>query len=169
MIPLESLSDAEANSYAAAQTLLDNIRRIVAVTPNDVEEALEQLQIIRRDAYEDLNQVQHEYLILRGARWLIEQDVVCVNVSWSWNPRQTGHANEPDLAATLNDQTLASAEATTSPEPKGKIDERMATTLRSLSAMPGERFYFVRSESMHRRATTKIEKAGWDIRAVCIE
>lgn len=169
MIPLESLSDAEAKTYAAAQTLLDNIRRLVEATPNNVEEALEQLRIVRQDAYEDLNQVQHEYLIVRGARWLIEHDVVCANVSWSWNPRQTGHANEPDLAATLNGETLASAEATTSPEPKGKIDERMATTLRSLSAMPGERFYFVKSESMRRRAATKIEKAGWDIRAVCIE
>ena len=65
MIPLESLSDAEAKTYAAAQTLLDNIRRLVEATPNNVEEALEQLRIVRQDAYEDLNQVQHEYLIVR--------------------------------------------------------------------------------------------------------
>ena len=72
MIPLESLSDAEANTYAAAQTPLDNIRRIVEATPNNAEEALEQLQIVRRDAYEDLNQVQHEYRARRIPSWFVD-------------------------------------------------------------------------------------------------
>jgi hypothetical protein len=39
----------------------------------------------------------------------------------------------------------------------------MAHTLQKLQAMPGERFYFVRTESMQQRAQTKVQKAGYAI------
>ncbi len=35
--------------------------------------------------------------------------------------------------------------------------------------MPGDRYYFVRTESMRKRAATKVSKAGWAIKVVLIE
>lgn len=166
MQALKSLTDAENRAFTDSQAVIDHLRRIVEGEPADTADAIRRLESIRSTVYEDLNQIQHEYLILRGAGWLLENDIVTPDVSWWWNPRQTGTADEPDLAAKNGDEWLVSAEATTSVEPKGQIDARMASTLLNLSAMPGERFYFVRSPAMRSRAETKIGKAGWEIQVV---
>lgn len=166
MIPLESLLDAKARVYTEAQDVISNIHDAVADRPTNGKDAIALLGAIRSEFYEDLNQLQHEYLIIQGAGWLLENDIVTPDVSWWWNPRQTGTADEPDLAAKNGDEWLVSAEATTSVEPKGQIDARMASTLLNLSDMPGERFYFVRSPAMRSRAETKIGKAGWEIQVV---
>jgi hypothetical protein len=61
-----------------------------------------------------------------------------------------------------------SAEATTSFEPKGFIDTRMAETLKKLSTFPGSKFYFVMSEEMRKRAESKISKADYAIAVVVV-
>lgn len=168
MTPLDDLNSAQASVLKDATVLLSTIREYAADTPKTVAEAIDTLRGIRAEAYEDLNQLPHEYLILRAAEWLVENKVVPNTVSWSWNPRQTGDITEPDLAAELSGVRLVSAEITASAGPIGKIDSRMAGTLRKLATMPGERYYFVGSEPMRRRATTKVEKQEWSIHVVMI-
>lgn len=169
MQALESLTDAENRAFEDSQAVIDRLRHIVMNDPEDTADAIRLLEAIRSTVYEDLNQIQHEYLILRGAHWLIDSGIVPADVSWRWNPRQTGTADEPDLAAKLDEDWLISAEATTSVDPQGNIDTRMRKTLENLAEMPGERFYFVRSEAMETRAETKIRKAEWDIQVVCFQ
>ena len=131
----------------------------------DVHHGILQLREIRSSIYEDLNQIQHEYLILRALGWLRDNGFGSV-VEWEWNPRQTGTANEPDLRGSLNGTILVSAEASASENPIGMVDKRMRETLGKLSQMGGERFYFVRTDVMANRARTKISKAQWAITVV---
>jgi len=168
MTPLISLDAAEKNVFAEARKLLAAVREHAANDPRTIPEAIAALSALRKEIYEDLNQIQHEYLILKGARWLLSTNVVTPGVTWQWNPRQTGTATEPDLGGDLDGVRVVSAEVTTSPDPKGKIDERMASTLEKLSTMPGRRFYFVCAGAMRQRAATKIEKGAWDIEVVCL-
>lgn len=168
MTPLSSLDDAEKEVLAEARKLLEAVRQHAANDPQTVPEVVAALSALRKEIYEDLNQIQHEYYIIRGARWLLNEKIVAPEVSWQWNPRQTGTATEPDLGGDVNGARVLSAEVTTSTEPKGKIDERMASTLAKLSAMPGKRFYFVCAEAMRQRASTKIDKNAWAIRVVCL-
>jgi hypothetical protein len=118
--------------------------------------------------YEDLNQLQHEHLIIRAAVWLRDNNLVSPDASWSWNPRQTGDHTEPDLAADLHDTRVASAEVTASASPEGVIDTRMAKTLAKLNGMQGSKYYFVRTEAMRQRAQTKVTKNAWFIRVVSL-
>jgi len=118
-----------------------------------------------REVSEDLNQIQHEFLILHGLRWLRGNGFES-EIDWEWNPRQTGTADEPDLRGSLNGATLISAEASASELPGGMIDTRMRETLEKLSRMPGQKFYFVRTDEMATRARTKVTKANWPVRVV---
>lgn len=99
----------------------------------------------------------------------MEQDHALSSANWEWNPRQTGDASEPDIRATQFGKTIISGEVTTSPNPIGKIDSRMASTLRKLAEMEGRKLYFVSTISMARRACTKAGKAGYNIEVVRIE
>jgi len=69
----------------------------------------------------------------------------------------------------LEGKTIISGEVTTSPEPKGLIDSRMASTLRKLAAMEGQRFYFVLTAPMANRARTKAAKAGYALSVVQLQ
>lgn len=169
MIALPSLDLAEAEVLAHTKKLLAAVRRHSAVEPGSIPEAISTLALLRKETYEDLNQIQHEYFIIQGARWLLKSGVVRPDVSWSWNPRQTGTATEPDLGADADGRRIISAEVTTSVIPQGKIDERMRLTLTKLSTMPGEKYYFVCSAAMLQRAQTKIAKQGWNIRTVYLD
>ncbi len=113
MKTLGDLSAAQNSVLEHARTLLETIRRCAANEPETVAEAIGMLAEIRVEAYEDLNQLQHEYLILCSATWLVDTQVVPSSVSWQWNPHQTGDKTEPDLAAESDQKRLVSAEITT--------------------------------------------------------
>ena len=147
----------------AMQILEGSLRQAVPATIDSLSEGVEFLRTIRKSIYEDLNQIQHEALILRAVRWLQRKDHVPGLALWEWNPRQTGNADEPDLRAIVNREALVSAEATASEQPKGMVDRRMATTLKKLDSFQGNRFYFVATLEMERRARTKVEKARYSI------
>ena len=115
------------------------------------------------------NQIQHEYFIIQAAQWLQINDPTLVDLTWKWNPRQTGGYNEPDLAVYRRDDIIISAEITTSTIPQGLIDSRMRDTLEKISQMLGKKYYFVLAESMKMRALTKVSKGGWDIEIVQIK
>lgn len=146
---------------------LHKVVQLVAVLSiTDLDAGVVVLQELRAGTYEDLNQIQHEFMIVRAAEWLLTQKRVPMETVWFWNPRQTGPANEPDLRGEHQGAIVVSAEITTSTEPKGVIDKRMQATLHKLSVMDGDRFYFTASAAMCQRARTKIRKAAWRIEAV---
>lgn len=163
MKPLGSLESASKDVLDDARRLFIKLRTHTEVEPNNVEDAIRKLAHIRKDIAESLNQIQHEYSIIQAVKWLQVNDPTLEGASWSWNPRQTGGKNEPDLVVYRQDEILISAEVTTSPTPKGLIDSRMRDTLEKLNQMKGKKFYFVLTDSMKKRALTKIKKAGWDI------
>jgi hypothetical protein len=157
----------------AKDKILDDIRRYVTEVQSitrspveTVEDGIRTLVALRKTSYEDLNQIQHEYAALCAVHWLIAQCYTPEGVIWQWNPRQTGDAAEPDIRAVLEGKTIISAEITTSPEPKGFIDARMASTLRKLATMEGRRFYFVLTVAMANRARTKASKAKYELEVV---
>ena len=151
-----------------ARKLLATLRDQSIHEPTTPSEAIKILENIRQEIYEHLNQIQHEYLIIRAAMWLQSNDPKLNRVSWFWNPRQTGDKNEPDLAADKESGRLISAEITASKSPTGVIDKRMTETLIKLNPMSGNKFYFVRTESMYKRALTKVSKNEWNIKVVLL-
>jgi hypothetical protein len=62
----------------------------------------------------------------------------------------------------LHGETIISGEVTTSREPKGVIDSRMASTLKKVAAMEGKRFYFVLTAAMANRARTPRANGKWN-------
>lgn len=118
---------------------------------------------LRKEVYEDLNQLQHEAMILRVARAISSTDFLGDTIEWCWNPRQTGSAEEPDLRGEIKGKAVVSAEITTSANPMGAIGTRMASTLKNLKNMPGKKLYFVRTETMEKRAKSKVSKSDYQI------
>ena len=162
---IDDLAKAEAKVLCDMQGIVSKIRRLSAQEVEDVHDGIVQLREIRSSIYEDLNQIQHEYLILQGLGWLLENGFDS-EIDWEWNPRQTGGANEPDLRGSLNGRVLVSAEASASENPVGMVDRRIKETVEKLSQMEGQKFYFVRTDGMANRARTKITKRNWSIKVV---
>ena len=166
---LDNIEKEEKKILSETNDLFAKFRKIVKDDSVDLKSGLNKLKELRASGYEDLNQLQHEALILQGLAWIINEKKIDQDTQWFWNPRQTGGDKEPDLQGILNGTVVLSAEATSSPEPKGHIDSRMEKTLTKLNNMEGDRFYFVRTTQMKNRANTKIGKSGWNISVVEIE
>ena len=157
------LSTEERRLFKEAGNLLVKIRATVKDEPRDLAGMVETLEGLRAQTYEDINQTQHEAMILRAAKSLQKGDFLGRDIEWHWNPRQTGTADEPDLRGIFAGHTVVSAEITTSPDAKGALDSRMRATLEKLSTMEGKRIFFVRTAPMLRRAETKVSKAGYQV------
>lgn len=161
-----NLSTAKDKILADIRHYVAEVQSITRSPVETVEDGIRTLKALRKASYEDLNQIQHEYAALCSIQWLIAQHGAPEGVVWEWNPRQTGDAAEPDIRAVVEGKTIISGEVTTSPEPKGLIDSRMAFTLKKLAAMEGNRFYFVSTAAMANRARTKVIKAGYELKVV---
>jgi hypothetical protein len=161
---LGTIEEAKAKVLDDSRRCMARVRSIAEASFDTSDAAVRVLQQVRADTYEDLNQIQHEHLILCAAEWLLAQSICASDTEWYWNPRQTGDRTEPDLAGVVNGATVVSAEITTSANPDGLIDTRMRKTLEKLSRQSGQLFYFVRTHAMATRANTKVRKAGWRIR-----
>jgi len=168
MKPLSSLESASNDVLDNARKLLASLRSHVIIEPNTPKDAIKKLQHIRDDTAESLNQIQHEYSIIQAVKWLQINHPELMDASWSWNPRQTGGYNEPDLVVYRQDEIMVSAEITTSTIPQGLIDSRMRDTLEKLNQMQGKKFYFVLTDAMKKRALTKVKKGGWNINIVLL-
>src|SRR5882762_7554049 len=105
---IEDAARAEAKVLRDMQEIVSNIRRFSALDVKDVRGGIAQLREVRSSVYEDLNQIQHEYMLLRGLRWLLKNGFDS-KVEWEWNPRQTGTGSEPDLRGSVNGRILVSA------------------------------------------------------------
>lgn len=163
------IEKAKAKVLADMNTFLSSVRKLCAENASDLNDGLSRLRYIRSSVYENLNQIQHEYLILQGLIWLNSNGHIPVNTQWFWNPRQTGDSTEPDLRGSLNGKVIISAEATTSEKPQGVIDTRMRNTMAKLNEMEGEKFYFVRTNAMETRAKTKMKNNSWQISVIKLE
>jgi hypothetical protein len=159
---------------AAEQKVLDDSSALISILteccgqgrPASAREAVSVLAKIRDLAYENLNQIQHEYLILVAASHLVGIGAAPSGTEWSWNPRQTGGSDEPDLRGSVRGEIVLSCEITTSRRPIGTIDKRMRTTLKKLSEFPGRKFYFVRTTAMENRARTIVGSHKYAIEVV---
>jgi len=160
---INDLNLIEEEVFKKVKTLILNIKKIIEDEPFDLTRGIKILEDLRNVNYEDLNQVQHEAMILRAARSINFNDFYGHNIEWYWNPRQTGLAQEPDLRGKIAGEIVVSAQITTSENPIGTIDTRMASTLKNLNNMPGKKIYFVRTETMENRAKTKVSKCGYQI------
>lgn len=160
MEQIANLSLAEEQAFQKVKQLLSMTRRDVAEEPSSLKDGISVLARLRNDIYENLNQIQHEAMILRAALDLQSKDLARKPVNWYWNPRQTGGLEEPDLRGIVGGSIHISAEITTS---ESLIDKTMGATLKKLSKMPGKKIYFVRTEAMETRAKTKVSKAGYPI------
>lgn len=157
---------AEVRLYSELREYLARIREPVEQDVTSIEKGMAVLRKLRKDSYEDLNQIQHESLILQALRWLKSSLPEETISDWYWNPRQTGNSAEPDLRGEKDGEIIVSAEATASEEPTGVIDSRMRDTLAKLDIMPGKHYFFVRTEPMAQRAKTKFLNKGYSIAVV---
>ena len=164
MEKINDLTLMEEKVLERAKQLILKVKKVIGDEPVDLTAGIKILADLRKDAYEDLNQIQHEAMILRAARSINSNDFFGDNIEWYWNPRQTGPAEEPDLRGQIAGEVVVSAEITTSENPVGVIDARMASTLKNLNKMHGKKIYFVRTETMEKRAKTKVLKSGYQIK-----
>ena len=162
MEPLEDIDAARKCVLQEIRGLTSDVADIVAAEVKALDEGINMLACLRENAYELTNQLQHEALIIEVAAD-IAKEFGDIHIKWSWNPRQTGKSDEPDLRGEVDGQTVVSAEVTTSARPVGAIDRRMRGTLQKMSGFPGKRIYCVRTHEMRQRAETKIRKAGYEI------
>jgi hypothetical protein len=160
---IHSFSNSESKILTDVRRCLESVWQAACKDVTSAIDGINVLSKLRQVAYEDINQIQHEEMVLRAARSLQESDFPHQQIEWYWNPRQTGDNSEPDLRATIGKDVLLSAEVTTSEKPVGKIDTRIRDTLTKLNSMPGRKFYFVRTISMEQRARTKVKKADFAI------
>jgi hypothetical protein len=166
---LGNVEDARAKVLADIEKLLGTTRTLVSSQIRSATQGIEVLRDLRHGIYENLNQIQHENMILDSLAWLATQVGHPDDTVWSWNPRQTGDDTEPDLQGVHKADIIVSAEVTTSDSPKGSLDGRMRQTLNKLARMRGEKYYFVGSEAMRQRAQTKVDKADWPITVVLLD
>src|SRR5690606_34186229 len=94
---LGTIEEARAKVLADGRRCMERIRTIASTPFDDPDTAVEILQRVRSESYEDLNQIQHEHLILCAVEWLLKDGVCPSETEWHWNPRQTGDHTEPDL------------------------------------------------------------------------
>ncbi len=169
MEPINNIEEATEKVLSDMNAFIQSVRLQSTDDIIDLNDGLSRLRNIRSSVYENLNQIQHEYLILQGLIWLSHNNHVPDGTQWYWNPRQTGDSSEPDLRGILNGVIVVSAEATTSEKPQGVIDKRMKKTLDKLNDMDGSKYYFIRTSSMERRANTKVTNNMLQITVVKIE
>jgi hypothetical protein len=143
MEQLGTVSDATDNVLRDLRRCLTTVQCLAAQPFETPEAGVSVLRRIRSEAYEDLNQIQHEHFTLLAAQWLMANRRCPPTTEWSWNPRQTGTAEEPDLQGRHNGAVILSADITTSAKPARVIDTRMSRTLNKLSGTEGVKYYFV--------------------------
>ncbi len=158
MRPLNSVPEARRLALADLRGLIRSLRRLTACVPEPLDEELLALRRILQAVYKELNQVQHECLVLESFEWLADHGEAPLGATWSWNARQTGDRFDSDLAARLGRQQVLAAKVTTPERPVGSIDRRMASTLQKLAKLQGSKFFFVRTRQMEQRAQTKVNR-----------
>ena len=160
MKSMGNVPEAKERILQEIRRLLQDIQSLSSSAPLSIEEGIAILREIRVRSAEDINQLQHEALLLE-ARSYLEEHARVSDAEWFWNSRQTGTLDEPDLRAVQDGAVILSAEATAAERPVGTIDTHMRKTLGKLRFAPRRRFYFVRTSGMLQRAQTKLARSGF--------
>ena len=164
MEEIGDIASAERRLLTQLKEVFSHIRKAGQAEPADLELGLEILKNLRRLVYEDMNQLQHEALILKTAKLLQTETYPTIRIKWLWNPRQTGGKDEPDLRGLDHEgRVIVSAEITTSLSPQGATGSKMDRTLQKVSAMPGDKYYVVATKEMERRSKSKLNILDYQI------
>lgn len=86
MLLLGTLDEAKGKVWLDARALIEQLRTLCADSVSNVGDAIALLMHLREETAEDINQIQHEHLILVAVEWLIEHQVCAPNTLWHWNP-----------------------------------------------------------------------------------
>lgn len=156
MARLDDLSSRKTDIFNEIKRLISKTEGAIRDRPSNLTEGIDIVERLRRDIYEDLNQIPHKAMIVRAANLLSSTDYRGKVIEWYWNPKQTGSKKEPDLRGKIAGKTAINAEITTSEKPDGG-DKKIAYTLRKLDGFSKKcrKIYFVRTETMKQRAETK--------------
>ena len=87
--PVAVLKEAHQKVLADIQHILATVNRLSSLPCTTAETGVGILDRLRKATYEDLNQIQHEHLIVRAAEWLLARRKCPPETQWFWNPRQT--------------------------------------------------------------------------------
>jgi len=169
--PLGNVTNALKDVRKRLARFLKAARRITARKPKTIADSIAILRELRRETYEDLNQLQHEYMVLEAIEWLIKNKRCPAETEWWCHLQQTSGHGEPDLCGIHEGRSIILAEVSASENPDGVIDQRIRKALDSLHQMPNfsKKFYFVRTISMKRRADTKVGKKKCNIKVVQLD
>src|SRR5205823_344454 len=129
-------SAAQAGLLERLRACISTVQQIVTHNVADIPAGVALLRLVRSEAYEDINQLQHEALLLEAAARLRTLHPELSEMNWFWNPANTGTGDEPDLRVMRGSEIIVSVEATASERSVGTISVRMKRTLSKLQAMP---------------------------------
>ena len=168
---MERLGDidrVETELYESIQATIQKIRKIVSVEVQSPKKSVQLLRELRKEVYEDINQLQHADLVLKTARF-IEHRNRQTEIEWYWHPFQTGGSDEPDLKGLINGIVEFSIEVTTSESPNGTIRKRIYEVLKKLNKLEGQKIYVVNTRLMKVAAENKIIKERYSIDVINTE
>jgi hypothetical protein len=74
MEPINDLTLMEEKVLERAKQLILKVKKVIGDEPVDLTAGIKILADLRKDAYEDLNQIQHEAMILKAARSINSKD-----------------------------------------------------------------------------------------------
>lgn len=146
---------------------LESLANLIVVKCTNLEDQIKLINQIRKEIYEDLNQFQHAYLLIKSAEYFKTKFPEIDK--WEWHPFQTSGDLEPDLRGYCMDKVLINVEATTAQNPKGKIDTGMKKTLFKLNQhIQGDNYYVIQTDKMLERAKSKIKNNNLNIRTLVL-
>jgi hypothetical protein len=124
---------------------------------------------VRSDVGEDINQSLHHYAVVLAVRYLRERHKGIRIDNRDVHPEQTGGAEDPDIMGRVG-RLQVCAEVTAHLKPQGYVDTRIRDALEKLERMRNcERYYFVTTSVMEKRASTKLRKLRADIHVERLE
>ena len=84
------ISQAKDKVLSDMNRFIKGIRESAGEDISSLSHGLVTLRSIRSSVYENLNQIQHEYLILQGLLWFSENGFDQPTIRWYWNPGRQG-------------------------------------------------------------------------------
>ena len=167
-LSIESVEIALEKELTSVKASMLKYIEICNNNPQDIEAQLSELRRFRSTSYESLNQLQHEWLLIKVLKWLNSVYNIPLDSTngylIQWNPRQTGGIDEPDIRIINKRNELEiNCEASSSEKPVGVINDRIKKHLLCLSKLNGIKYYFVLTDKMKQKAETIIRNSGWNI------
>jgi hypothetical protein len=165
-------NDAKIELEKKVDKLLTGITEFNTKKVFTLSDKVKILNDIRKHFYENLNQFQHENLLLKVCDYFEGENKENIRYeidTWKWHPNQTSKKDEVDLMGFKNEKLVVCAEVTTANSPNGKIDTIMRNTLDGLNKLKTDKYYVVTTDEMYKRAKSKIKNRGLNIKLLKFE